>query len=346
MDLAALVVLADLPTAAIRTALTGTSTFADALIICPGLHRQQDAPRLSEGEFPICAAMTTGYVFRVENEATVFYLQRVGRAGHLTTVQVSSNHAKQPSGSKLSIKRAGAAVSNSVVPTLSHVVATILTMIAVWLLVLVRDWWGVTTISILVFARLLNILVIKDRSTTGWKGAAEPGKHSDLIILLSRDRWIRMQGLVDDVKVVTSGSWLLEPTFLDSVLTAIATLLVYLDVVLTANATNAAKLLLLLLLFSSAALLGLANACTTAMKMYGRTLRVVGPPQPYKRRLHLAKQLVEESGSSDWAIRLGIVQESDVHAWQTEKPSDQAPSEKSSNVVNPLQHTASKRTIL
>jgi len=71
LDAAGLVALADLSTVARRTALTGTSSLLDAFVLCPGLHRQQEAPELNGGEYPACAAMTTGYVFRVENPATV-----------------------------------------------------------------------------------------------------------------------------------------------------------------------------------------------------------------------------------------------------------------------------------
>jgi hypothetical protein len=83
-----LVALADVDTVATRTACTGSASFLDAFVIVPGLHRQQHAMDLSKGEYPACAAMTTGYVFRVENQATVLYLQKVGRTGHLTTLEV------------------------------------------------------------------------------------------------------------------------------------------------------------------------------------------------------------------------------------------------------------------
>ena len=76
LDAAGLVALADLTTIGIRMALTGTSALLDVFVLCPGIHRQQAAPELHGGEYPACGAMTTGYVFRVENPATVLYLQR------------------------------------------------------------------------------------------------------------------------------------------------------------------------------------------------------------------------------------------------------------------------------
>lgn len=89
LDAAGLVALADLTTVARRTALTGSSSFFDPLVLCPGLHKQEDASSLNQGEYPACAALTSGYVFRVENAATVLYLQQIGKTGHLTTLSVS-----------------------------------------------------------------------------------------------------------------------------------------------------------------------------------------------------------------------------------------------------------------
>lgn len=89
LDAAGLIALADLDTIARRTALLGTAPLVDAFLLCPGIHRQQKALDLNQAELPPTAAMTTGYVFRVENQATVAYLQRVGVTGQLTTLTVS-----------------------------------------------------------------------------------------------------------------------------------------------------------------------------------------------------------------------------------------------------------------
>ena len=65
-DAAGLIALADLDTIARRTVLTGTAVYLDALVLCPGTHRQQTASELNGGELPPTAALTTGYVFRVK----------------------------------------------------------------------------------------------------------------------------------------------------------------------------------------------------------------------------------------------------------------------------------------
>ena len=116
-----------------------------------------------------------------------------------------------------------------------------------------------------------------------------------------------MQGAVDDLKAVTSGEWLREPTSFQSATVALATLLVYLDAALAGNAKLEGKVLLIVLLFSSVALLGLSNEWIKTLKMYGCLLEIDKVSAPYKRRRDLAEQLIEESGRDDWAVGLGMI---------------------------------------
>ncbi|GAB7353011.1 hypothetical protein MBLNU459_g3569t2 [Dothideomycetes sp. NU459] len=295
LDAAGLVALADLTTIARRTALTGTSCLADALVLCPGLHRQQAAPDLNNGEFPACAAMTTGYVFRVENPATVVFLQKVGRTGQLTTCW-----------STLASSAAGFTL---MVPSLPYLFASFLTVAVLVLLGITQDWWGLSVILVLMFARLCNVLVIRRRveSAGHWKGASEPGVQGDLIVLLSGDRWVRIKGTADDLKAVTSGQWMSEPSFFESVVSAIATVLVYLDAALASNTTVLGSILLLVLLISSAGLLAVTNEWTDVLQMHGRMLEVMGERVSYNRRLDMSSDLIKQSGRKDWAVRLGMI---------------------------------------
>ncbi|PBK87628.1 hypothetical protein ARMGADRAFT_448015 [Armillaria gallica] len=101
LESAGLVALADLSTVAVRTALTGTASWIDVLVLAPGMHQQQSADEVNRGEFPQTGSLTSGYVFRVENPATVNYLQCIGRTGYLVTAQVepkpvSRNPSKTP----------------------------------------------------------------------------------------------------------------------------------------------------------------------------------------------------------------------------------------------------------
>lgn len=254
------------------------------------MHRQQLATELNSGEYPATAALTTGYVFRVENQATVYFLQKVGKTGCLTTLSVQLESTLQ----------------DAEFPRLCKV-AALLTTVSLAALSMV-DLWAATIIGMLMTVRLLNILVIQGRSSgTGWKGVREPGVHGDLLILLSKDRWIRMQGLVDDLKAVTSGQWLRDASFAEKITTSAATLLVYLAAALAINASRIGKIVLLLLLLVSFGLLTLSNHSVDALQMNGCVVRRQGQPKRYQRRLDLANQLIEESGRDDWAIRLGMI---------------------------------------
>lgn len=308
LDAAGLVALADLTTIAKRTALTGTSSFLDIFVLCPGLHRQQAAPELNLGEYPACAAMTTGYVFRVENQATVVWLQSIGETGQLTTVSVTkrsgpSSRWLSPLWPMLYDLQVG-----SVVGAVAYGLAVALTMAILGILAWTRDWWGLAVVGILIFARFCNVLVIRERARRrAWQGAPEPGVKGDLLVLLSQDRWVRLQGPVDDLKAVTSGQWLEEQTFVQGSLTAFATVLVYLDAALASNTAQTGQILLLILLFCSAGLLAIANEKTEVLSMHGCVLQVDGKRRKYKRRLSMAEELAEETGRRDWAIRMGML---------------------------------------
>jgi hypothetical protein len=150
LPLAGLILLAPLPTLSIRTALRGgTPPLHDALVLLPNLHQEETtALSLHKGEFPACAALTTGYVFRVENQATVFYLQRVGRSGCLTTLEVESDKGGGGRGGRAEGCIMGAAS---------------LTVAAVAVLVGLGDGWAVGVLGGLVLVRLVNSLVLRRR---------------------------------------------------------------------------------------------------------------------------------------------------------------------------------------
>jgi hypothetical protein len=250
--------------------------------------------------------MTTGYVFRVENPATVLYLQKVGLTGQLTTLSVTKISNAQQKWSQL-LSMFYTFHNASFLSSMAYLSAVCMTLIAIAVLILSEDWWGLFVILLLMFARLCNILVIRRRSQVGWKGASEPGVQGDLLVLLSQDRWIRIRGAVDDLKAVTSGQWLRDMTFAESSVSAIASVLVYLDAALASNVTQLGKVLLLVLLIGSAGLLAIANERTGVLQMHGHIIKVAGPPKKYNRRLEMAKQLIKESGREDWAVRLGMI---------------------------------------
>ncbi|KAK0436114.1 hypothetical protein EV421DRAFT_1892445 [Armillaria borealis] len=273
-----LVALADLRQVTVRTALSGTAWYSDALVLAPGMHQQQSASEINCGEFPITGAMTSGYIFRVENPATVYYLQSIGVTGHLVTAHVDSYKRKRPLRSFFA-----------------------LTLIVVVSLALIRDWWALGVLGGFMVSRFINVVVIKLRDENRWKGKKESGVQGDLFILLCHDRWVRLQGSVDDLKAVTSGQWLRDLTTMESFAITCATMLVYVSAILAFNASPVGSLLIGFLLLSTAALLTLCNSLTGV-------IRRVGAPKKYERRLELANKLISEmNGRSDWAISMGLV---------------------------------------
>ena len=306
-DAAGLIALADIQTISRRTILIGTAPLLDALVICPGIHFQQKAADLSKAELPPTAALTSGYVFRVENQATVVYLQSIGITGHLITLSVEN--IQQGFWRRLWTNLFGP--SDSILSIALVVIASLFTIGFTAFLAIIEDWWGFSIISTLVFARFLNICLIRIRVKSSWHGALEPGVNGDLLILLSQDRWIRMQGSVDALKTVTSGQWLREMSFWGNSLEAIATILVYGCAALAGNATQSGEILLLILLLGSAGLLGISNKQEKVLHLHGHRVRVKGKPKVYARRLDLAKELIKETKRHDWAVGLGMVKAED-----------------------------------
>ncbi|MCJ1388586.1 hypothetical protein MMC18_001433 [Xylographa bjoerkii] len=305
LDAAGLVALADLETIEERTALTGTSTYLDVFVLCPGIHRQQHATGLNGSELPAVAALTSGYVFRVENPATVLFLQKIGKTGHLVNAEVS--HVSGNISAWTDFQSAWWTPNSSFVSAASYLATIALTVMAIVFVILIGDWWALTILSILMLSRLCNIVIVRRRSQVGWKGALEPGVNGDLLVLLSQDRWIRIKGTVDDLKAVISGQWMRDMTFAESSVAATATVLVYVDAALASNAQQIGKIALVVLLLLSAGLLGFSNDRIEALHMFGRSIKAVGQAKAYKRRRDLADELIEETGRKDWAIRLGMI---------------------------------------
>ena len=235
-------------------------------------------------------------MFRVENPATVYFLQRVGCTGCLTDLEVSA----QVSPSRFLSSRDEALVS------LGYYAAIGCSVFAAQKVYALGDIWGFFFISNLILIRLINHIVIRRRSKPGWFGAPEPGVQGDLFILLSQDRWVRIRGQVDDLKALTSGTWLSEPTTFDTFLDAVAKLLVHANVAVAGRATNAGVCTIVAMLLVNNGLLALDNLRTRKLNMYGRTMEAVGAPKKYFRRRDLAEQLIKESGRDDWAVAMGF----------------------------------------
>ncbi|KAK0201281.1 hypothetical protein DFS33DRAFT_1358673 [Desarmillaria ectypa] len=308
LDAAGLVALADLSAVALRTALIGTASYLDVLVLAPGMHQQQSADDVNRGEFPTAGSMTTGNIFRIENPATVRYLQNISRTGCLVTVQVSS---KPPSSDMLVIPLFGIDLSPIFIAgaraALLYLLCPVLTIIVFALLGAIADWWGLMVLMMLVFARMINVVVIKRRSREDWKGAKEEG-DIDLFVLLSQDRWVRLQGTINNLKTATAGQWLRDQTAEESFAIGVATLLVYASAALASNASTVGSLLIACLLLSSVALLALCNYSTRCLQMYDCIVqKAEGPLRKYTRRMEMVKELIHESRRSDWAVGMELI---------------------------------------
>ena len=290
--------LADLRTVLFHTARIGGASNLDFLFLVPSIHRQRYAGEVNAGEYPATAALTTGYVFRVENEAMVYYLQSVGRTGHLTNL-----HVTPP------VKRIFPlnSIPTEALPRTAYILGILLTLAVIPTLVLIQDYWALVTLSMWILARLMSVLVTQSRTVMGWKGVPEPGVEGDLLTLLSQDRWVRMQGLVDDLKAVTSGHWMRDETAFESFILSVATFLIYASIAVSSLVSMEGNLLLAGLLVLSTGLLGLCNAWTSEFRIYDRVVRMVGEPKPYARRRQMADELIAETKRHDWAVGLGLI---------------------------------------
>ncbi|KAJ9607089.1 hypothetical protein H2200_008161 [Cladophialophora chaetospira] len=292
-------------------ALRGRPSYLSLLNLCLGLQTPLNPRTWNDGEYPACAAMTTGYIFRVENQATVMFLQRIGRTAHLLTLEVSP--PKSPSPASISI-------STAALPTI-----ILLSQIAF-------SFSSTSTslnltLALLLTSRLLITITLRSRTLPTWHGAPEPNVKGDLLILVSEDRWVRLKGLVDDLKAVTSGSWLSSPPHpkLMDALDWISQMLVYLAVVVLANASDSEKVMLVGTVTASHLLLMYENSRAETLVMHGRTVKLSeekGSVKKYGRRLEMADELVKEMGRSDFAVRLGM-----INPEQAKKSNDDASSE-------------------
>ncbi|KAI1500647.1 hypothetical protein F5X99DRAFT_231602 [Biscogniauxia marginata] len=324
---AGLIALADLGTIAQRTRIVGGSSWLDALLLAPGLHYQQAADAVRDGDGDWSASgggggggsgyhaveLTAGKMstYNIVNTATLRYLERVGgRAGQQRRIIVDVGMVPERrrrryfsrgggggggGGRSRSVDVGGgrrATIwqdSGSDLGWYSHVLylaSPVLTVLAFVLMILLREWWGVGLLLALMFSRVLNIWVIKQRAKQQpppppppppphpHSGDGDEKDAGDLLteylVDLGNGRTVCLRGTASDLQAITTTAWLAAKTHVEGYLEAAAKLTVYLVAAFSGNMTQAGSLVFLLLLLVTAGLLGLSNAHAKTFRMHGR----------------------------------------------------------------------------
>ncbi|GJC97444.1 hypothetical protein ColKHC_06270 [Colletotrichum higginsianum] len=349
LSAAGLVALADLHTVANRTALKGTSSWLDALVLAPGLHYQQAADGVAGdsgggggGGGVAAATFGTGGTggngsaagifgtqalpggrrrdVRVTNPGLLLFLSRLGVREEETekkkrgrrrrgSKQAEGGEAEEAFGIRAVCGAgcgAGAGEKKKKIITLdvgtlgdrrrrrgrvfahdagwefergSHLLylaSPALTLAALTIVVLLGDWWALASILALITSRLLNIYIIKQRtspppaypppssSSSSDDDENNPvllpsPKLAEYIIPLAPTLKIRLRGPELALAALTTDAPMRPKTTAQNYLEAAAKLAVYTVAVLGGNVSQAGNLVLLVLLLGSAGLLGLSN---------------------------------------------------------------------------------------
>ncbi|KAK9792128.1 hypothetical protein SCARD494_07176 [Seiridium cardinale] len=293
-----LLALADLSTVAQRTAITGGSSWLDALLLAPGLHYQQAADALEKESATYDAIENVqGKMssYNITNPATIRYLQKVGRQGEIVTVDVGMLPQRkylrrasrgQSRGQRAIIWRD----SGSDLGWFSHVLylaSPVLTVVAIVFFVLLREWYGLGFLMALMVSRILNIWVIKQRTKPHKPEPPNPDiSHmiTQYLVDLGNGRSVCLRGMADDLQAITTSSWLHAKTHIEGYLEAMATF--------SGNMSQVGGIIFMGLLLTTAGLLGLSNAHAKTFKMHGRLAAPTSerlpypsdkPPYPYSR---------------------------------------------------------------
>ncbi|CAN8100200.1 unnamed protein product [Discula destructiva] len=296
-----LIVLADLSTIAQRTALRGGSSWLDSLLLAPGLHYQQAADDLTRGaKAQVLIAVEVGRdgkptAHRIANQAVVSYVLRVAKEGRTVVLDVGGIPLKKSSwgvrrksrvrGGQRAMLYGGPEEIRehlSWLAQLLYVASPVLTCVAIAFVVLLKDWWALAIIGLLMVSRILNITVIKARCRpkpthlpspfTLPASLPPPPRITQYTITLSPTTTVTLRGLSSDLYAITTTVWLRPKSHLEGYLEAIAKVLVYLVAAISGNATQAGNIVLLLLLLVSAGLLALSNAQQRGLRNGGRVV--------------------------------------------------------------------------
>ncbi|GJC84538.1 hypothetical protein ColLi_07376 [Colletotrichum liriopes] len=314
LSAAGLVALADLQTIANRTALTGTSSWLDALVLAPGLHYQQAADGVAGNSGAVTAETSAAFGFggsgsrsaggaglfgtqalpggrrkdvRVTNPGMLLFLSRLGVQDERARGRETKKRARAGGGG-VEAFGVGAGGREKII-TLD--VGTLGTRRQRRGRAFAHDAdWGFERGSHLLYlaspaltlAALTIMVLLADSHASPPPPAAPsfaattspPTKLSEYLVPLSPTLKVRMRGPASDLAALTTDAWLLSKTAVQGYLEATAKLAVYMVAIFSGNVSQAGNLVLLVLLLGSAGLLGLSNGFVKGVKGKGRVARV------------------------------------------------------------------------
>jgi hypothetical protein len=233
---------------------------------------------------PEAVNLNTGTTMAVTNTATIGYLQRIGSMEKPVILDVGGEGggmkrnrenkrravvALGPQGKEYHATR----LRSSKISMILYLAGPVLTVVAMTLMILTRDWWGVGIICALMLARVLNIWIIRQRIKVKPAVAKTPNIHENWWVNLDGNN-ICLRGLAHDLDAITTGSWMRDKTNIEGYVEAMAKLIVYMVAVFSGNVFQTGNIILLVLLLSSAALLALSNARSDTFSMNGRVATV------------------------------------------------------------------------
>ncbi|CCX15550.1 Similar to hypothetical protein CC1G_03479 [Coprinopsis cinerea okayama7 len=160
INAAGLVALAELTTIAERTEIIGSASRLDTLVLAPGIH--------IKGNQPAMAALTTGYVFRVENQAMVSSLKSIG----LSKIE--------------QFLWRWYCFKCGILTLVLYLICPLLTLGTLSFFVYIKEWWGIGALLALILARLIDVIVIRRRSRPGLKGTISVCKSCFDVLTNSR----------------------------------------------------------------------------------------------------------------------------------------------------------------
>lgn len=278
------------------------------------MHYQQKADILDGGttnNVDLQAFNThSGNETAISNQATIRYLTRIGNETAPTILDISPETAKERREQRRDLASRGRRYPNlkpakAWLSMTFYACGPLLTITAIVLVILTRDWWAFGIILALMVSRALNVYIIRARTKPRPAIPQTPDVHQNWWVHTD-GRNICLRGHSHDLDAITTGVWMRNKTHIEGYMEATAKIIVYLVAIFSGNTFQSGDIILLVLLSSSAALLALSNAHSSSFNMNGRvanvvekSLRAKGDPLRHRQRPFVGTMPDRTSGSVD-----------------------------------------------